>query len=1162
MPAGKHANLAENSANFMSYHLVSSLSGLCRGFSWSLGRSGFFAWWVWAMMIAGSLANVRAASPPGDVVGKVTVGYQGWFSCAGDGAPIGGWWHYSGGAYPTPNTLSNGIHCWPDVRQFTTVYQTGFTNFGNGQPATLFSSYDQQTVNTHFRWMAENGIDTAALQRFNPFSGEGPTRDAMAVKVRTAAETYGRKFYIMYDSGGWLNIDTEIKADWTNKMAALTASPAYARQSGKPVVCIWGLGMNDVNHPFTPAVCLDIVNWFKSEGCYVICGTRRDWRTVDATYLPFYNALNMISPWMIGYIGSVADADNAYASLWVPDQAYCNANGIDYQPCVLPGDVLATSQRAHGDLEWEMFYNATKLACQGVYISMFDEFNEGNQIACTAENAAMSPAGYASLYPTLDEDGTACSADYYLRLTGDGDRMFKGLTALTAVRSTVPMLPLVSPAAPANLIAKSGNGEAILSWNAVTGAADVLSYNVKRATVSGGPYTTVATNVGNLSYTDMSVGNNTNYYYVVSAVNALGESGNSIEASVMPAAFFQVNSGGGAAGLFAADEDFSSGTTSGTGNSIDTSGVTNPAPQAVYQTERWGNNTYTFGGLLAGTNYRVRLHFAEIFYSAAGIRQFNVFINGAQVLTNFDIFATAGTNYKAVIKEYILPANGSGQMAIQYVNIAGRDNAKSSGIEILPVNTAVPPVPSGVVATTVSSSQIGLSWTISAAADSYNVKRATASGGPYSTVATGITGSAYWDSGLSTNTIYYYEVSAVNGNGESVNSVQVSATTQVLPAPVPPVGLSAIDLGNGQVVLNWNGCGWATGYNVKQATVSGGPYAVIATNVPGVLVTNHLNIGSTYYYVVSSTNAVGESANSARLSVTVGLLSRIGWVATASSSNTPDPAVNAIDGDIGTRWSSGANQTPGQWFQVDMGTTNLCGTVRMDCGSSTSDYPRGYQVFVSLDGTNWGSAVATGAGTAITEASFSARPARFARVTQTGSAPANWWSIAEFNVYGAPGTVPAPPSGVAAIAGNGSVALSWNASFGVANYNVEEATVSGGPYALVATNVSTAGYSNTNLANGALYYFVVVPIGALGAGSASAEVAARPYSTALGAVLASGNNLTLSWATNLTLNLYSTTNLSAVNSWAVVTNVPVNVNGLWQVMVPVGGKPWGFYQLR
>ena len=1128
----------------------------------------FDRFWLFALLapfiaICGDLQPLEAASPPGDVVGKVTVGYQGWFSCAGDGAPIGGWWHYSGSAYPTPITLSNGIHCWPDVRQFRSVYQTGFTNFGNGQPATLFSSYDQQTVYTHFRWMAENGIDTAALQRFNPFSGEGPTRDAMAVKVRIAAETYGRKFYIMYDSTGWTNIDNEIKADWTNKMAALTASPAYARQNGKPVVCIWGLGMNDANHPFTPDVCLDIVNWFKSQGCYVICGTRRDWRTADPTYLPFYNALNMISPWMIGYIGSVSGADGAYTNLWVPDQAYCNAHGIDYQPCVLPGDVLASGQRAHGNLEWEMFYNATRLACQGIYISMFDEFNEGNQIACTAENALMTPAGYSSLYPALNEDGTACSSDYYLRLTGDGDRMFKGITSLTSVRPTVPVLPAVFPAAPANLVGNGGNNEIVLSWDAVTGPADVLSYNVKRATVSGGPYTTIATNVGNVSYTDTGVANNTNYYYVVSAVNSLGESANSVEASMAPVALYQVNSGGGAAVPFTADADYSSGNTSGTGATIDTSAVTNPAPQAVYQSERWGNNTYTFPGLLSGTNYKVRLHFAEIFYDAAGIRQFNVFINGTQVLTNYDVFADIGTNNKAAIKEYIFPANGSGQIVIQYVNIPGKDNAKSSGIEILPINTAIPPVPSGLAATTVSSSQVSLRWTISAAADSYNVKRATASGGPYTTVATGITGSAYWDGDLATNTTYYYEVSAVNDNGESGNSVFASTTTQVLPAPVPPVGLNIVASSNEQVVLNWNGCGWATGYNVKRATVSGGPYTVIGTNVAGVLFTNsNLSIGSTYYFVVSSTNAAGESANSSEISVTIGVLDRTGWVASASGSDANSQPSNSIDGDIGTRWSTGADQTPGQWFQVDMGTTNLCNTIVMDCGNSTTDYPRGYLVYVSLDGTNWGSPVATGTGTVVTRVTFATQPARFIRVTQTGSSGSYWWSIAEFNVYGTPGAVPAAPNGLTAVPGDSFVALTWNSSFGASGYNVQRATGSGGPYVLAATNVISLSYTNGQLTDGTVYYFVVVPVGSMGAGTPSAEVASQPYSSALAANTSPGQNLTLSWATNLPLSLYFTTNLTGANSWTLVTNVPASSNGQWILTLPTSVEPEGYFRLR
>lgn len=379
------------------------------------------------------------ASGVGDVVGKITVGYQGWFACPGDGSPINLWWHWSNDWSQAPSPSNNAIKSWPDVREYTSTFQTAYSNLNNGSPAKLFSSYTQQTVNTHFLWMQQNGIDCAALQRFNPNGQEGPTRDAMAVRVRTAAETYGRKFYIMYDVGNWTNMQSEIKTDWTTKMSAHTASSAYAKQNGKPVVAIWGFGFDDNNHPWSAAVCNEVITWFKNQGCYVIGGVPRGWRTgTDGSrtgFISVYHNFNMLSPWLIGAIGNIGDADNIYNNFMVPDQADCNANGVDYQPCVLPGD-LQLRQRAHGDLMWRQFYNAVRLGCQGIYISMFDEYNEGNQIAKTAPDASFVPAGSGIL--ALDEDGTKCTSDYYLRLTGDGGKMLKGQIALTATRPTLP----------------------------------------------------------------------------------------------------------------------------------------------------------------------------------------------------------------------------------------------------------------------------------------------------------------------------------------------------------------------------------------------------------------------------------------------------------------------------------------------------------------------------------------------------------------------------------------------------------------------------------------------------------------------------------------------------------------------------------------------------
>jgi hypothetical protein len=155
-----------------------------------------------------------------------------------------------------------------------------------------------------------------------------------------------------------------------------------------------------------------------------------------------------------------------------------------------------------------------------------------------------------------------------------------------------------------------------------------------------------------------------------------------------PTAIYRINCGGGAVSPFAADQFVSGGSAFASANAVSTSGVTNAAPAAVYQTERFGNHTYTFGNLTPSASYTVRLHFAEVFFTSAGSRKFNVLVNGTQVLTSFDIVATAGAN-KALVRDFNTTASGNGQVTVQYVNVV--DNAKSSGIEILGADGGTPP---------------------------------------------------------------------------------------------------------------------------------------------------------------------------------------------------------------------------------------------------------------------------------------------------------------------------------------------------------------------------------------------------------------------------------------------------------------------------------------
>ncbi len=129
-----------------------------------------------------------------------------------------------------------------------------------------------------------------------------------------------------------------------------------------------------------------------------------------------------------------------------------------------------------------------------------------------------------------------------------------------------------------------------------------------------------------------------------------------------------------------------------TGGAIDVSGVTGAAPQQVYQSERndlGGGFTYTFGDLTGTTPYKVRLHFAERYFTASGGRVFNVGINGTNVLNNFDIFAAAGAANKAVIREFNATPDANGNITIAFTSVT--DRALINGIELLPqISASVP----------------------------------------------------------------------------------------------------------------------------------------------------------------------------------------------------------------------------------------------------------------------------------------------------------------------------------------------------------------------------------------------------------------------------------------------------------------------------------------
>lgn len=235
------------------------------------------------------------------------------------------------------------------------------------------------------------------------------------------------------------------------------------------------------------------------------------------------------------------------------------------------------------------------------------------------------------------------------------------------------------PRAPSSLQVIPADRRVSLAWMSDPSAS---GYVVKRAAAPGTAFAVVARPT-TPRFTDEAVKNGTAYTYLISALNALGESAPAAEVTVRPGAFVAaVNCGGAAEGQFAADAHFIDG---GVGNpateSIRTAGVIAPAPESVYQTERNGQFSYQFDGLKAGATYLVRLHFAEVYFREPGRRVFNVAINGASVMADVDLVALAGARHTAVVREFHVPADAAGQIAIAFTRV--RDNASCGGIEIL-----------------------------------------------------------------------------------------------------------------------------------------------------------------------------------------------------------------------------------------------------------------------------------------------------------------------------------------------------------------------------------------------------------------------------------------------------------------------------------------------
>jgi len=155
---------------------------------------------------------------------------------------------------------------------------------------------------------------------------------------------------------------------------------------------------------------------------------------------------------------------------------------------------------------------------------------------------------------------------------------------------------------------------------------------------------------------------------------------------------YRINAGGpqvtNSIGTFAADNFFSPapGATHAT-----TSAIAGTTDDAIYQTERvstTGNGTFSYAFPVTNGAYKVVLHFAEIYWTTAGSRKFDVSIEGVKVLDNYDIVQKAGA-FTAVTENFTVNVT-DGTLNINFtaaVSEGGVDRPKISAIEILTTST-------------------------------------------------------------------------------------------------------------------------------------------------------------------------------------------------------------------------------------------------------------------------------------------------------------------------------------------------------------------------------------------------------------------------------------------------------------------------------------------
>jgi len=446
----------------------------------------------------------------------------------------------------------------------------------------------------------------------------------------------------------------------------------------------------------------------------------------------------------------------------------------------------------------------------------------------------------------------------------------------------------VPDTAPTGVSAKaslSSSSSITVSWSPVPGA---IGYRVYRSTSSSGNYTIVG-NTSSTSYKDDSLSSGTPYYYKVSACNGSGESPKSTICDATTGLDVPIN--------------VSAVSTSASSITVSWSSVRGAARYRVYRKMDSSDDNYkmittvsstsfTDDGLLPGTTYYYKISAyngtvessqssppaqattglnppATVFVASTSSNSITVewsSVSGAMGYRVYRSTTDTPDSYIKVSGDILKPDTSYKDNNVlpgttYYYKVSAYNNVESVKSSSTAQATTDLDAPTNVIASTVSSTSISVSWSAVNGAVEYKVYRSTNASSGYIQVGSGTSKTSITDNGLSPGTTYYYKVSAYNSNAESPQSSPSNPATTRLDAPTNVFATAS----SSSITVTWQAVSGATGYRVYRSTYCcGGDYTDFAGTATSATYTDGrgLSPGITYYYKVSATKGAVESEQS------------------------------------------------------------------------------------------------------------------------------------------------------------------------------------------------------------------------------------------------------------------------------------------------------------